>query len=103
MRKETTFLDSDFSRTKESLQKIAGGRLNASAQPSIRQSSRTAQHPANTEVTAHTLLTTMASTTIAAPKMSSTPTPAPLSKPVVFATSGLGGMLGWVLVHVSEI
>ena len=23
----------------------------------------------------------------------------PLSKPVVFATSGLGGMLGWAIVH----
>lgn len=44
----------------------------------------------------------MSTTAIAAPTMSSTPAPAPLSKPVVFATSGLGGMLGWVLVHVSE-
>ncbi|KAL7501007.1 hypothetical protein ACHAWT_010592 [Skeletonema menzelii] len=41
----------------------------------------------------------MSTTAIAAPTMSSTPAPAPLSKPVVFATSGLGGMLGWVLVH----
>jgi len=45
----------------------------------------------------------MSTTTIAAPKMSSTPAPTPLSKPIVFATSGMGGMLGWVLVHVSEV
>ena len=25
--------------------------------------------------------------------------PAPLSKPVIFATSGLGGIVGWILVH----
>lgn len=25
--------------------------------------------------------------------------PPPLSKPVVFATSGLGGVLGWAIVH----
>ena len=24
---------------------------------------------------------------------------APLPKPVVFATSGLGGMIGWAIVH----
>ena len=24
---------------------------------------------------------------------------APLPKPVIFATSGLGGMLGWAIVH----
>lgn len=46
-----------------------------------------------------------ASTALAVdPKMSaatSQPSPelAPLPKPVVFATSGLGGMLGWVIVH----
>jgi len=46
----------------------------------------------------------MSTATIAAPpKMGSSPAPAPLSQPVVFATSGLGGMLGWVLVHVSEV
>ena len=28
-----------------------------------------------------------------------TPAPAPLSKAVVFTTSGLGGILGWVVVH----
>ncbi|KAL7458980.1 hypothetical protein ACHAWC_010662 [Mediolabrus comicus] len=40
------------------------------------------------------------STAVAAPPtMSSKTAPAPLSKPVVFATSGIGGMLGWVLVH----
>ncbi|KAL7431308.1 hypothetical protein ACHAXH_003014 [Discostella pseudostelligera] len=41
-----------------------------------------------------------ASTAIVAPKMS-TPSPQPtaVSKPVVFATSGLGGMIGWVIVH----
>lgn len=43
-----------------------------------------------------------ATSALAAPKLSENsppPTPVALSKPVVFATSGLGGMIGWVIVH----
>ena len=27
------------------------------------------------------------------------PPPTPLSKPVIFATSGMGGVMGWCIVH----
>mmetsp|Transcript_31396 Transcript_31396/g.65648 ORF Transcript_31396/g.65648 Transcript_31396/m.65648 type:complete len:311 (-) Transcript_31396:231-1163(-) len=39
--------------------------------------------------------TSVNSTPTSAPKAAS----APLPKPIIFATSGLGGMIGWVIVH----
>ena len=40
------------------------------------------------------------SSSIVAPKMTTpSPQPAAVPKSVVFATSGLGGMIGWVVVH----
>lgn len=36
---------------------------------------------------------------ILATSSSSTPTPPPLSKAAIFSTSGLGGCLGWIIVH----
>ena len=46
---------------------------------------------------------TAASSISAVPKINSGNVSAvaekPISKPVVFATSGLGGMLGWAIVH----
>ena len=44
-------------------------------------------------------MTTTSSSAVATPKMSNALAPPPLSKPVIFATSGLGGMLGWAIVH----
>ncbi|KAL7469814.1 hypothetical protein ACHAXS_010077 [Conticribra weissflogii] len=43
----------------------------------------------------------MASTTsaISSPTPAAKAAPAPLPKPIIFATSGLGGMIGWAIVH----